>query len=45
MTRIERLEERIWRLQNSYGGSAYHDRLISQQIAEIERQIARILNQ
>jgi hypothetical protein len=44
MTHIERLEERIWRLQNSYGGTAYSDGLVSQEIAELERQIRRILN-
>lgn len=38
--RIDRLEERKWRFENSFGYGSFHDGLIVQKIAEIDREIA-----
>lgn len=38
---IERLEERKWRLENSFGWGPFLDGALVQRIGEIDRQIAR----
>ena len=38
----ELLEERRWRLMNSYGGSAWHDGRVDKEIAKIDAQLAAL---